>query len=108
MQPAAWLPSALLPTDHLHWTGIDERTARVTLTDGATTVSLDVVFGPAGEIAHASTVRYRDVQGVPVLTPWAGSYYRNAAYDGMMIPLAAQAAWTSSDGPLTAALAAHR
>lgn len=35
------------------------------------------------------------------MSPWAGSYYRYAAYDGMMIPLAAEVVWTRSDGPLT-------
>ena len=96
---AAWYPTALLPSDSVSWSAIDEASARVTLTDGPTTVSLDVDFGARGEIRTVSTMRYRDVKGTPVLTPWLGHHRDYACISGMMIPTSGEVAWVLSKGP---------
>jgi hypothetical protein len=87
---AAWLPSALLPSAGVRWQPVDNRTARATLTDRATTVSLDVHFGARGEIVRVSTDRHRDINGSPVLTPWVGHFRDYARIDGMMVPMAGE------------------
>jgi hypothetical protein len=98
---AVWLPTALLPSEGVGWTAVDERTARATLSDGVTTVSLDVHFDERGEIVRVATTRYRDVDGVPVLTPWEGHFRDYAPIEGMMIPRTAEVAWALPEGPLS-------
>ena len=90
---AVWFPTALLPSDGVSWSTVDDRTARAMLTDGATAVSLDVHFGERGEIVRASAMRHRAVQRGTVLTPWVCHYRDYARTDGMMIPMAAAVEW---------------
>jgi uncharacterized protein DUF6920 len=97
---AVWLPTALLPRDGLTWSAIDDDNARVTLTDGATTASLDAHFAPSGELDSISTKRYRDVKGTPVLTPWIGTHTDYRRIDGMMIPTKGEVAWVLPEGPV--------
>jgi len=95
---AVWLPTALLPREGLTWSPIDDANARVTITDGATSVSLDVHFAPGGEIDTVSAMRYRDVNGTPVLTPWVGTHTNYVHIDGMMIPTKGEVAWVLPEG----------
>jgi hypothetical protein len=95
---AVWYPTALLPREGLSWSAIDDTTARVTLTDGPTTVSLDMTFGPNGEIESTSAMRFRDVKGRPVLTRWVGHHRDYKRMDGMMIPTSGEVAWILEGG----------
>jgi len=95
---AVWYPTALLPREGLSWSAIDDTTARVTLTDGPTTVSLDVTVGARGEIERVSTMRYRDVKGTPVLTLWVGHHADYQRVGGMMIPTSGEVAWVTPTG----------
>lgn len=97
---AVWLPTALLPSEGVAWEAAGDSSARATLTDGAMTVSLDVYFGPRGEIVRASAERYRDVNGTSVLTPWVCHYRDYARTDGMMIPMAGEVEWVTPEGRL--------
>ena len=90
---AAWIPTAWLPGEGITWTEVDHTTARPTLTDLETTVSVDVQFDEHGEIKRISTMRYRDVNGTMVLTPWIGYFRDYACIYGMMIPMAADVQW---------------
>jgi hypothetical protein len=98
---AVWFPTALLPREGLSWAPIDDSTARATLVDGRTTVSIDFHFGTRGEVVRVSLIRMRDVNGTSVPTPWEGIIH--PAYlrvDGMMIPASAEAAWLLPEGRL--------
>jgi hypothetical protein len=95
---AVWLPTALLPRDGLVWSPIDDHTARLTLTDGATTVSVDAHFLPTGELDSISAMRYRDVNGTSVLTEWVGHHTDYRRMEGMMIPTRGEVAWVSPEG----------
>jgi hypothetical protein len=97
---STWLPTALLPRPGLTWTAIDESTARATLTDGATTATLDVHFAPGGEIIRVSAMRHRDVSGVGVLTPWTGRFGDYARVSGMMIPMSGEVEWLLPEGSM--------
>jgi hypothetical protein len=90
---AAWFPTVLFAEGHISWLPLDDRSARATLRDGATEVMADFAFGEAGEIVSVSAMRYRDVKGVPLLTPWRGRYRDYAAMQGMMIPMGADVEW---------------
>jgi hypothetical protein len=95
---AAWFPTALLPGQGVTWASVDDSTARATVSDGATTVSADFHFAPSGELTSMTAMRYRDVNGTAVLTPFEGRYDRFVRRDGMMIPASAEVAWILPDG----------
>ena len=99
---AIWFPTALLPDgnpgDGVHWDAIDATTARATLTDGEISVQAEFHFARTGEITRMTAMRYRDVNGVGVLTPFeavCGSYARR---EGVMIPMSAEVAWLLPEG----------
>ncbi|MEP7296098.1 MAG: DUF6544 family protein [Burkholderiales bacterium] len=94
---AVWYPTALLPSQGVQWEGIDDRSARATLTDGATTVSLDFTFGADDLIATAwASSRPRSATES---APWLcrlGDYVQRA---GMRVPLAGEVEWQMPSGP---------
>jgi hypothetical protein len=98
---AVWFPTALLPGPNVAWTPVDDSTARATLTDGAVTVHGDFHFDSDGRVVSVSMMRYRDVNGRGVLTPFEGRLgpeYRRVA--GMMVPSAGEVAWLLPEGRL--------
>jgi hypothetical protein len=98
---AAWYPTALLPSQGVHWDAIDDSTARATLVDGATMASLEFHFDKEGLIAAAwAPVRYRTVNGALQPTPWQGRFSAYAPRGGMRIPLEGEVEWQLPTGPL--------
>jgi uncharacterized protein DUF6920 len=97
---AVWLPTALLPRANLAWTAVDDRSARVALTDRGTSVSIDVSFRPNGEIARVAALRYRDVNGRAVLTPWVGRFWEYEEIHGFVVPREAEVEWIVPDRPM--------
>lgn len=99
---APWFPTALLPSEGVVWSPIDEESARATMTDGGITVSLDFTFGDDGRIERAYTpARYRDVDGAAVPTPWACHYRRYESVTGVRVPMAGSTSWLLPEGELT-------
>lgn len=99
---AVWLPTALLPGQGVVWEAVDDSTARATLTDAGTSVSLEFRFGERGEIVRAYTAgRYREVQGAYLPTPWACAYRRYAAVGGVMVPMEGEVEWVLPEGRLS-------
>lgn len=97
---AMWYPTALLPSQGVEWSAIDETSARATLTDGMTTASLDFRFGPDGLIqSSGTTARPRVLGGTVVAAPWSGRGWTYEVHDGMRIPIDAEVAWIQPDGP---------
>ena len=95
---AVWFPTALLPSQGVQWAPIDGSSARATLTDGDTTVSLDFHFNAAGEITSTfAASRPREINGEMRPTPWAGSYADYAERDGMRVPARGEVAWHLED-----------
>ena len=95
---AAWFPTALLPGEGVTWEAIDDYSARATVTDGATSVTADFHFAPTGEMTRMTALRYRDVNGTGVLTPFEGRYERFIREQGVMVPGAAEVAWLLPEG----------
>jgi hypothetical protein len=95
---APWCPPALLPSRGVEWTAIDDSTARATLRDGATTVSIEFRFNAEGEITSAFTpARYREVKGKYEPTPWEGRFAAYEERSGVRIPLEAEVEWQLAD-----------
>jgi hypothetical protein len=96
----AWYPTALLPSQGVHWEAIDDTQASATITDGNTEIELVVIFDEQGLISEVySDGRYREVDGVQVATPWQGRFWDYGWRDGMLIPLAGEVAWLDPEGP---------
>ena len=96
---APLLPTALLPSAGVQWTAVDDSTAEATFSDAGVTVSMTAHFAPTGEISRVSADRFRDVDGVGVLTPFEGMWSDYLRVDGMMIPTAGEAMWLLPEGP---------
>jgi hypothetical protein len=96
---APWYPTALLPSNALTWTPINDASARLTLVDRESTILLEVRFGEDGLIESVhSDGRYREVNGIQVSTPWEGRFWNYEERDGMLIPLDGEVAWLLPDG----------
>ncbi len=97
---AAWYPTVLLPSQGVVWEAIDDTQADATLTDGTTTVRVVFQFDTQGLISSVhSDVRYREMGGIQVATPWQGRFWGYKLHDGMLIPLEGEVAWVLPEGP---------
>jgi hypothetical protein len=96
---SAWYPTALLPSQGVHWTEVDAVSAKATLKDGNTSVELLFRFDQDGLIESAyASARGRTVAGVIVPTPWEGRWSNYERHDGMLIPAEGEVAWQLPDG----------
>ena len=96
---AVWLPTALLPSENLKWTAIDDRKALATLSNAGTTVSLEFNFNETGEITGVFTPeRFYEVKGEYKAFPWAGRLWNYREKSGMMIPLEGEVEWQLPEG----------
>lgn len=97
---AAWYPTALLPSQGVHWQPVDDRSAQATLTDGRTTVTLLFTFNEQGLIDTVrANARGRTVSGKIVPTPWQGRFWNYEDRSGMKIPTEGEVAWILPEGP---------
>jgi hypothetical protein len=97
---AAWYPTALLPSQGVHWDAIDDSTARANLADGAVRASLEFHFDKEGLITAVwAPVRYRTVNGALQPTPWQGRFSAYAPRGCMRIPLEGEVEWQLPTGP---------
>jgi len=94
---APWYPTALLPCQGVRWEGIDDTSARATLTDGGTTVSLEFRFDADGLITTAwAPSRPRSTTES---APWLCRVRSYAQRAGMRVPLEGQVEWQLPNGP---------
>lgn len=97
---AAWYPTALLPSQGVHWEAIDARSARATLTSGQLTATLLFRFNDEGLIDSVrAEARGRSVNGAIVQTPWEGRWSNYELHNGMRIPALGTVAWLLPEGP---------
>lgn len=93
---AVWYPTALLPSQGVRWEAINDTSARGTLTDGATTVSLVFQFDSEGIIdTIRAEARYRDKL---TAMPWVGRFREYSTRNGMLIPLVGEVGWEHPEG----------
>ena len=87
---SAWLPTALLPSQHLAWTAVDDHSARLTLTLAGQPVACLVRFNARDEIAACEASRYsNDTE----LRPWVCRYAQYRRWHGVLIPTVGEAGW---------------
>jgi hypothetical protein len=91
---AAWYPTALLPSQGVHWQAVDEQSARATLTDGARSLTLTFAFNAQGLIETVrADARGRTVGENIVMRPWEGRWSNYQEREGMRVPLTGEVAW---------------
>ena len=88
---AAWLPTALLPSQHLAWTAIDDHSAHLTLTNAGQTVACLIRFNERDEMAACEALRYFSDTEV---RPWDGRFSQYRRQRGVLVPFAGEASWT--------------
>lgn len=94
---SVWFPTALLPSDSLTWSPVDDTHARAALTDGSTSVSLDFEFGSGSEIVGSyAAARLRSLPGEKgryEQLAWGGRYRGYEERDGMRVPTESEVYW---------------
>jgi hypothetical protein len=97
---AAWYPTALLPSQGVHWEPVDDRSAYGTLADGAIRLTMRFAFTQEGLIETVrAEARGRTVGCQIVPTPWHGRFWSYEVRAGMRVPLEGEAAWLLPEGP---------
>lgn len=87
-------PTALLPAMGVRWTPVDDRSARATLTDGDTTVSLVFHFNDRDEVERVSGWRpFLRPDGASESRPWTGRWGDYARHGGLWVPTRGEVAW---------------
>jgi hypothetical protein len=96
----AWYPTALLPSQGVQWTAVDDTSAKAALKDGDISLTLLFRFDEAGLIASVrAEARARTVGGRVIPTPWEGRWRNYEIRDGMRVPLEGEVAWILPEGP---------
>jgi hypothetical protein len=96
---AAWYPTALLPSQGVHWEPVDDRSAKATLIDGALSLMMLFRFGDDGFIESVrAEARGRTVGGQVIPTPWEGRFSSYQERSGMHVPLSGEVAWLLPEG----------
>ena len=91
---APWYPTALLPSQGVHWAHVDERSAHATITDGPLTLTLLFRFYEAALVVSVrAEARGGLVDGKVTPLPWECRMADYTRRSGMMVPDAGEAAW---------------
>ena len=95
----AWCPTALLPSQGVSWSAIDDTSAHATLRDGPISLTLRFRFNEAGliESAHAQA-RGAMVGKAMAMLPWEGCWSNYQTRNGMTVPHTCEVAWLRPEG----------
>jgi len=96
---AAWYPTALLPSQGVHWEAVDDHSAYATLKDGAITLKMLFRFNAEGLIESVRGERGYTTAGQVVPKPWECRVGTYVVREGMQIPLEGEAIWILPTGP---------
>jgi hypothetical protein len=98
----AWYPTALLPSQGVRWSAVDEHAARATMADGPISGTLLFQFNPATGFIDSvrAEARGRSVGDAVVPTPWEGRWSNHAEHAGLRVPMRGEVAWLTPQGRL--------
>ena len=98
---AAWYPTALLPSQGVHWAPIDDRSAMATPVVEGQSLTLVFRFGADDLIQTVyAEARGRTVGRAVVPTPWEARFSDYEVRNGMRVPLGGEVAWLLPGGRL--------
>lgn len=92
---SVWFPTNLLPSSRLHWTPIDDNSAKLSFSYNDQILSYKVSFNENGEIAQLETSRNMSEE---TLEPWIGRLSKYEEVNGIKIPMEIEALWRLPDG----------
>jgi len=96
---AVWYPTALLPSQGVHWTAVDDHCAHATIMDGPLTLTLLFRFNDADLItSFRAEARGSMVGKVVVMAPWEGRFSNYKRQAGMAVPFTGEVAWIRPEG----------
>ncbi|UZQ52779.1 hypothetical protein OOK60_09530 [Trichothermofontia sichuanensis B231] len=96
---SAWYPTALLPSQGIHWQAVSDRSAQGTMTDGTICLTMLFTFNDQDLIERVEVEsRGRTVDGKIIPTPWYGYFWNYTERSGMQVPLNGEVAWLLPDG----------
>ncbi len=96
---AVWYPTALLPSQGIHWEAISDRSAQATLTDSDVNITLLFTFNEQDLIESVQAeARGRTVGEKIIPTPWYGRFWNYEERSGMQVPINGEVAWSLPDG----------
>lgn len=83
-----WTPAALLPSPSVSWQAVDDSTARVTVTKGPLTQSVDLTVGPDGAPQRVLLQRWSDANPERVfrLQPFGAELSDYRSFAGIRLP----------------------
>jgi hypothetical protein len=92
---AVWFPTALLPSQGVAWTAIDDRRARATIRAGAVSAAVEFRFDGEGRAASMFVPDrlYDDGRTRPEPRPWQSRILGYAVHDGLTVPTDAVVEW---------------
>lgn len=98
---AAWYPTALLPSQGVHWRAVDEHSAWATVGDGGVSSALLFRFDPqSGVIASVrAEARGRTMGKDVTMMPWEGRWFDYAEHEGVRAPTRGEVSWITPQGP---------
>jgi hypothetical protein len=89
-----WYPTALLPSQGVHWQAVAAQAADATLVDGPITLTLHVHFNALGLIeSMRADARGTQVGNQTIMVPWECRYANYQQREGVLVPFAGEAAW---------------
>lgn len=97
---AAWYPTALLPSQGVRWTAVDDIAATATMRDDIVTATLLFRFDARTGLVESvrAEARGRTVSKAVVMTPWEGRWSNYVEHDGMRVPMSGEVAWLTAQG----------
>lgn len=99
---AAWYPTALLPSQGVQWTAVDEHSAKATMTDSGISLTLLFRFDAEDHMASVrAEARGRMLGKVVDMAPWEGTWSDHQRVDGMTVPMTGEVAWLLPEGRKT-------
>jgi hypothetical protein len=95
-------PTALLPDMGVAWSPIDERSARATLTNRGTTVSLVFCFNDRDEVARVRGTRgFLTEDGTYESRIWTGYWHHYEERGGFRVPTRGEVSWIHPAGEVS-------
>jgi hypothetical protein len=87
---STWLPTALLPSQNIAWTALDDHSARLTLTHGGQSVSCLARFNERDDLEECEALRAMDAT---TQRPWVCRFEQYQMRHGVHIPTVGEASW---------------
>ncbi len=98
---APLFPTALLPSNYLHWEPVDSDSAKAIIDYNGTNVEMLYHFNKKGEIVLMNTDRYRAVDNSFVKEKWVGHYSNYVPTNNMIVPRDIEVAWSTERSNFT-------